>query len=552
MRLSAASLVIITGLAAPFPATAQFQGVVEVLQTQTGNGTFGWAVADLTDINNDGVTDYIIGAIGIGATIVYSGADGSELFRFSQPGTSLGYAVADAGDVNGDGTNDIIAGAVNGSGTGIANVYSGTDGSLIWNLAGENAGDRFGSAVSSAGDVDDDGRADLLVGAESSAAQGNLSGRAYVYSGMTGNLIRTLEAESAGDRFGGGAALLGDLNDDGVSDHIVGAYSAGTANGGKAYVYSGADGSLLFDLNPDAGAGVFGQFFVASVGDVDADGTEDIYVGDFNHAGGTGRAYVFSGDDQQVLYRFDGTGVDGVGPGRGAGDVDNDGHADLIVGFYTSSAGANAAGRVSVFSGADGSELQRFVHTIANAQLGFDAVGIGDVNGDGRFDYLLSAANGNTVYVVAGTVERPAFTLNPGLNGSWFNQATSGQGFFIDIFPDIPLVFLAWFTYDVNQAPDGATAVVGHPNHRWLTAQGPFEGDTANLDITLTTGGLFDDPAQTTNDNAGSMVLRFADCRNGTLTYDIPRLGLSGTVPITRIANDNVPLCETLVAATGR
>ncbi len=142
----------------------------------------------------------------------------------------------------------------------------------------------------------------------------------------------------------------------------------------------------------------------------------------------------------------------------------------------------------------------------------------------------------------------PAFLINPGLNGSWFNAATSGQGIFIDVFPDIPLVFMAWFTYDTSQAPDGATAVVGDPNHRWVTAQGPFADDTADLQITLTTGGLFDDPAPTSNQSVGTITLRFTDCSNGTLEYNFPDLGLSGSIPLTRIANDNVALCETIAS----
>ena len=141
------------------------------------------------------------------------------------------------------------------------------------------------------------------------------------------------------------------------------------------------------------------------------------------------------------------------------------------------------------------------------------------------------------------------FTINPGLAGSWFNSQTSGQGFFLDVFPGIPLVFLAWFTYDTAQPMGGSSAVVGDDNHRWVTAQGPFDGKTATLDVTLTTGGLFDDPTDTTNSDPGtygSIELDFKDCTQGTVTYDFFSNGLSGVVPITRISKDNVPLCEML------
>ncbi len=179
---------------------------------------------------------------------------------------------------------------------------------------------------------------------------------------------------------------------------------------------------------------------------------------------------------------------------------------------------------------------------------------------DGRRLYLNESVstqgvvlNGNTFPLTPNRVrvielQAAGIDINPGLNGSWFNAATSGQGIFIDVFPDIPLVFMAWFTYDTSQAPDGSEAVIGDPNHRWVTAQGPFEGDTANLQITLTTGGLFDDPATTGNTTVGTIALSFQDCSNGTLGYNFTDAGLSGNIPLTRIANDNVGLCEQIVS----
>lgn len=141
------------------------------------------------------------------------------------------------------------------------------------------------------------------------------------------------------------------------------------------------------------------------------------------------------------------------------------------------------------------------------------------------------------------------FTINPGLNGSWFNPDTSGQGFFLDVFPEAETVFLAWFTYDIEAAPMDATAVVGDPNHRWLTAQGSFSGNRAELDVTLTTGGLFDAATDTMNSEPGSygsLILTFDDCANGTLRYDLFAINLSGEIPLSRIADDNVPLCEAI------
>jgi hypothetical protein len=92
-----------------------------------------------------------------------------------------------------------------------------------------------------------------------------------------------------------------------------------------------------------------------------------------------------------------------MGPGREAGDVNGDGVVDLAVGSYTSSDGASQAGQVEIFSGADGSLVRRMTSTTELENFGFDAVGIGDVSGDGVPDLVGSAASGDRVYVIAGT-----------------------------------------------------------------------------------------------------------------------------------------------------
>ena len=85
----------------------------------------------------------------------------------------------------------------------------------------------------------------------------------------------------------------------------------------------------------------------------------------------------------------------------------------------------------------------------------------------------------------------PLLELNAGLDDAWFNPATDGQGFVITVFPEIKQVFLAWFTYDTVRPAEDGVALLGEPGHRWLTAQGPYEGNTANLTIFVTEGGVF-------------------------------------------------------------
>ena len=155
----------------------------------------------------------------------------------------------------------------------------------------------------------------------------------------------------------------------------------------------------------------------------------------------------------------------------------------------------------------------------------------------------------NAVNSAISAEDNSPFYINAGLNDAWYNPATNGQGFLVSVFPDAGLVFLAWFTFDAERPPEDVTAIVGDPGQRWLTAQGSFSGDTANLVLFETNGGVLDrvEPAAATGQaGIGTLVLEFADCRNGMATYDIPSLGLAGTIPLQRIVDDNVALCEAL------
>jgi plastocyanin len=140
------------------------------------------------------------------------------------------------------------------------------------------------------------------------------------------------------------------------------------------------------------------------------------------------------------------------------------------------------------------------------------------------------------------------FRINSGLNDAWVFLDTAGQGVFLVVYPELGRVFLAMFTYDVNRPPPNVTAVLGESGHRWFTGFGPITGNEAELEAILTRGGIFDalHPDQEDVRNYGTVKLRFNHCNELILTYDFPALMLSGTITMSRVANDNIDLCNKL------
>ena len=141
------------------------------------------------------------------------------------------------------------------------------------------------------------------------------------------------------------------------------------------------------------------------------------------------------------------------------------------------------------------------------------------------------------------------FHINPGLSDAWYDPATSGQGVLISVLPDIKQIFLAWFTYDTERPPDDVISYLREPGHRWMTAQGPYDVNTASLTVYLTEGGVFDEavPVPTTDqEGIGSMTITFSDCNSGLMTNNIISPELSGEIPLQRVATDSVAVCETM------
>ena len=155
--------------------------------------------------------------------------------------------------------------------------------------------------------------------------------------------------------------------------------------------------------------------------------------------------------------------------------------------------------------------------------------------------------NMNGRITVEGGVIVPPFLINAGISDAWFFPGTSGQGFFIIVWEDQQTVFLAWFTYETERPPDDIAAVLGEPGHRWITALGPYSGDTAMLDVYLSSGMIFDSgepPVDITQYPGATMEITWTSCNAGIVKYNIPSLNLMGEVAIQRIVEDNVPACE--------
>ncbi|MFH0944872.1 MAG: integrin alpha [Planctomycetota bacterium] len=361
------------------------------------------------DVNRDGVPDLILSGLSGNSARVFSGKDG-ELLHLLFGGATFGEAVSGAGDVNLDGYADVIVGAPgddteNGTNSGSATLFSGEDGSILYHLLGDSAGDAFGSSVAGAGDVNQDGYPDFIVGAPMNDVSGGNSGSAFVYSGEDGSELHALHSYSSGDNLGNAVAGAGDVNMDGFDDLIVGlerSDPAGTSSG-SAYVYSGLDGSLLRVFVGESQGSLLGCS-VDGAGDVNQDGQADLIVG---ASGDTpngvlrgGRASVFSGFDGATLFEFDG---EEIGAAHGssaaaAGDPNGDGYPDLIVGAPLADPTGASSGQAVVYLGTTGEVLYTLEGSSAGHSLGHAVDGLGDVNEDGYDDLIVGASASAGVY----------------------------------------------------------------------------------------------------------------------------------------------------------
>jgi hypothetical protein len=339
--------------------------VYYTIQGEHAGDRTGWSVAGVGDIDDDGHADFAVGSPfcdesgqNAGRVDLYSG-DGASLlhsFHGDEKDDLFGWAVAGKVDVNNDGTNDILISApYHNDARGSVYVFSGEDFSLLKQINGEEAGDRFGFDLDGIGRANSDDHDDFVVGAPYNDAAGSNAGRVYVYSGKTLSVLYTIKGVHEGDRFGRAVSRLGRVNSDSRDDFAVGApyYDfGGQKNAGWIGVYKGHNGGLIWNrTGSEANDGV--GWSIAHVGDVDNDDRNDVLVSAYKretNGVASGRIYVRSGENGSLLDSFYGE-DDGDQFGFSlacAGDVDNDGSVELVIGArHHDDAGAES-GRVYV------------------------------------------------------------------------------------------------------------------------------------------------------------------------------------------------------------
>jgi hypothetical protein len=440
-------------------------------ESNQAGASFGAALATAGDVNGDNFSDVIIGAnlfdngeVNEGGAFVYHGSvtslgdTANWTAEGNQSSAFFGHAVATAGDVNGDGFSDVIIGALlfdNGElDEGRTIVYHGSAAGLgasaAWTVESDQVDARLGGAVATAGDVNGDGFADVIVGADYFDATRTNEGRVSMYLGSASGLSSvahwTADGGQTGSHLGESVATAGDVDGDGLSDVIVGGrlHDAGEIDEGRALIFRGAAEGLSEVAEWSAVGGQVGAWFGASVagaGDVNGDGYGDVIVGAHLFDGGEtneGRVSVYHGSasglstipnwitEGDIEHRHFGFCV------AGAGDVNGDGFDDVAI------AASGAGGVASVYFGSAAGLAPTPGWTATSGQGGPQSDGIfdqissaGDVNGDGFDDLLVAAKFYDTIHDNAGrVVVHHGSASGPSLAPDWYAEGGQPQEYF--------------------------------------------------------------------------------------------------------------------------
>ena len=379
---------------------------------------FGWNLSGKGDITNDGFDDILVGAnhyttIGFaaGRSYVYSGINGDTVYINTGLDTaiSFGFGVAIVGDINNDGYDDYIVGASRFKQDpfepGRAYIYSGKTNNTLYVLTGDLKVDQqfFGSSVAGVGDLNLDGFDDFIIGASGNSEVGHWAGRAYVFSGFDADTLFVFAGGSADDLFGIEVGSAGLIDGDTIPDIIIGAVrnDAGGMDAGRVYVFSGATGDTLYKFTGEQAEDFFG-FSIASAGDVNNDGRDDLIIGAIQkEIGGAivGRVYVFSGLNGDTLHILDGEN-DGDFFGysvTGLGDINGDNFDDFAIGAIGFDVDGSFAGKIYVISGSDGVTLFTFTGTSIKKLLGI-ALSAGNVTGSDVLELIVGEQNSVEVF----------------------------------------------------------------------------------------------------------------------------------------------------------